>query len=471
MKKLLLLLPLLAGVSTAQIQLLKGPYLQNPSPTSMVIMWETSQPTASLLFYGTTTPPTTQWWDLRKVKIHEAKLRNLKPDTLYYYRVSGFSGVFKFRTAPATARPFRFCVYGDTRTVPSKHHMVIMSMLADHPEFFIHVGDIVTDGRYYSQWQYQWHDPSQPLIRIVPVVPCLGNHERNSHWYFDFFSLPTKNSGTESWYSWDYAGVRFVGMDSNVNFAPGSNQYNFVFKALAMPGPKFKIVYFHHPTFTSGGSYRSSIVRNLQKYMVPLFEAQGVDVVFMGHEHNYERSVKAGIQHVLTGGGGAPLSGLSAYNNPYAVKKGKFYHHCTVDVAGRILVCRCVKPDGSVFDSFVLDKDPNNNAPSASLHPSGTVKNPVKFVFQWSDPDGWTDLDPSSFRIYLGGPRGTDVTLGIAMFAAAGTPFAKFETPDSKTIRITIQGLYWPSGTYWWATEVRDKTGVPGFAETKVVLP
>ncbi len=469
MKKIFLILVLLAGISPAQIRLVKAPYLQNPAPTAMTIMWETSQPTASLLFYGTTTQPTTQWFNVNRVKIHEARLVNLRPDTVYYYRISGFQGLYKFKTAPSTPRPFRFCVYGDTRTVPAKHHMVAMSMLADHPEFVIHVGDIVTDGRYYSQWQYQWYDPTRQLLQTVPVVPCLGNHERNSHWYFDFFSLPTKASGTESWYSWDYAGVRFVGMDSNVNFAPGSNQYNFVFKALSYPGPKFRVVYFHHPTFTSGGSYRSSIVRNLQRYMVPLFEAKGVDLVFMGHEHNYERSVKAGIQHVLSGGGGAPLSGF-VYKNPYVVIKGKFYHHCTVDVAGKILVCRCVKPDGSIYDSFVLDKDPANDAPKASIQPSGKVGNPPKLVFQWSDPNGWTDLDPATFRIYLGGPRGTDVTLGIAMFAAAGTPFAKFDTPDAKTLRITIQGLYWPKGTYWWATEVRDRKGVPAFAEAQVTI-
>ncbi len=455
--------------NTLSAQIKKGPYLQKPGPTTMTVMWESYSKTATLLFYGTTSPPKKQYWDLNKVYIHEVTLKGLKPDTVYYYRISGFSTIWKFKTAPSTRRPFRFAVYGDTRTTPMSHRAVCLSMILSRPEFSIHVGDIVTDGRRYDLWQREWYDPAKELVNFCPYITVLGNHERNSHWYYDFFSLP-KGSGTEAWYYFDYAGVLFLGLDSDQNFRPGSPQYKFASNVLGKKGYKFKIVMFHHPPYTNGGSYYQSLCRYARTYLVPLFESKGVDLVLNGHDHHYERSYKAGITYIVTGGGGAPLGNPKYSHNIYSKKKARIYHHCTVDIAGEILVLMCVKNDGSVFDKTVIDKDPLNSAPSFRITPSGNVKNPPTITFQWMDPDGWTDLDLNSLRIYYNGPRGTDVTMGFMMLATMGTPFAKVEIPDPFTIRLTVKGLYWPNGTYWWAITGKDKTGVPDEAESTMTV-
>jgi len=316
-------------------------YLQNVTRESITIMWETPlRYSWSKLRYrlvGDTT-----WIEKsfsEKTKFHEISLLGLIPDTTYEYQVSmdgssqwSPSWPAVFTTAPDASQTFRAAVYGDSRTQHEQHREVVKSITKNEPDILLHTGDIVEEGMNYKNWDKEFFHPSADLIAYVPLYPVIGNHEYNGSermWYYDFFSPP----GNEQWYAFTYGCARFVILDSNFNFSPGGSQYSWLVEEFQSSGyinSKWQIALFHHPPFTSGSHLGDEVP--IADYLVPLFEANGVDMVFSGHNHHYERSIKDGIYYIVSGGGGAYLYGFPNLSlNPYSQVRSTIYHHATLD--------------------------------------------------------------------------------------------------------------------------------------------
>jgi len=316
-------------------------YLQNVTRESITIMWETPlNLIGSKLRYRLVGE--TAWIEKffsEEKTIHEIPIMGLIPNTTYEYQVS-LDGSSQWRpsrpavfsTAPDASHTFRAAVYGDSRTQYEQHREVVKSMVKNEPDILLHTGDLVASGRNYADWGEQFFRPLADLIAQIPFYPTLGNHEYNGSgnmWYYDFFSLP----GNERWYAFTYGCGRFIMLDSNVNFTPKSPQHSWLMKEFESPGygnSKWQIVLFHHPPYTSGSHLGDE--RPIADYLVPLFEEHGVDMVFSGHNHHYERSFKDGIYYIVSGGGGAPLYGFSNQSqNPYSQVRNAVYHHATLD--------------------------------------------------------------------------------------------------------------------------------------------
>lgn len=340
-------------------KIVKGPYLQNVKTNAITIMWETKAASASRVDYGPTEAYGSFVEDSTPVTIHEIVLPALTIDSLYHYQVSSnglSSDDNTFRTAPAAGTPFRFVAYGDTRTYPRDHAAVIQAIIASEPAIFLHSGDLVENGSEYSQWGRQFFDPAADLMKNTTLFPALGNHENNSHWYYDFFSLPAAESGstTEAWYSFDYSSAHMITLDSCQSYAPGSTQYNWLVSDLQSPAcanAAWRFVCLHHPAYSSGSHGGTS---GVQQYLVPLFEQYDIDMVFNGHDHHYERSYKDGVYYIVTGGGGAPLRGVGLTPNPYSQVAESVHHHCVLDVSDALVQFRALRNDGSEIDSLVL---------------------------------------------------------------------------------------------------------------------
>lgn len=340
-------------------KIVKGPYLQNVKTTAITIMWETKAASPSRVDYGLT--PDYGWFveDSAEVEIHEMTLEGLTADELYHYKVSSGSLASEdntFQTAPPAGTPFRFAAYGDTRTYPSDHAAVIQAIIASGPEFVLHSGDLVENGTEYSQWGRQFFDPTADLMKNTTMFPALGNHENNSHWYYDLFSLPAAESGstTEAWYSFDYSNAHFIALDTCQNYAPGSTQYQWLVSDLQSPAcanATWRFVCFHHPAYSSGSHGGTS---GVQQYLVPLFEQYEIDMVFNGHDHFYERSHKDDVYYIVTGGGGAPLRDWGVSSNPYRQVSETVHHHCVLDVSDALVQFKALRNDGSEIDSLVL---------------------------------------------------------------------------------------------------------------------
>lgn len=232
-------------------------------------------------------------------------------------------------------------IYGDSRTGHNMHSWLMEGMASLTPEAVFHTGDLVYDGRVPSNWT-TFNNIASQLPSGTPFYPALGNHEHESSLYFDNFNLP----GNERWYAVDdLEGLKFIVLDSGSALAAAtsliaaSSQYQWLQSELSssMSSTDFTIVTFHYPLYSTGN--HGSDETGIRDDLVPLFEQYGVDAVFNGHDHDYERSTVNGIRYIVAGGGGAPLRN-QASTNPYSELFVKAYHFCVMyfDGEGRLMV-------------------------------------------------------------------------------------------------------------------------------------
>jgi hypothetical protein len=182
-----------------------------------------------------------------------------------------------------------------------------------------------TIAKFNARYRNNFGNPARKAL----TRPTTGNHEyydtAPTLGYCSFFGAPACTSGPSqdpTWYSWDLGVWHFVSVDSMQSMAYGSDQYNFVDADLTAHAAQCKIVYFHHPHYTSGSYYPSADwqVDGLQDLWDDLY-ANRVDIVLNGHDHVYERFAKqdsaggadpaAGARQFTVGTGGASQYGFS----------------------------------------------------------------------------------------------------------------------------------------------------------------
>ena len=345
------------AVNLAAARIIRGPYLSNVTKTSIIISWETSKPSGSLVEYGVSEGALDmQAEGPSNVKHHNVALESLEPSTKYRYRIVSGSDVSEessFHTAVDWIEPFTIAAYGDTRSDRAAHQAVVDSIIEHKPDLVINSGDLVRDGTVLSQWDV-FFDTTKELMKSVPYYPVLGNHERNAQYYYDFFSLPAGGGKeNEQWYSFDYGNTHFVCLDSNDRRSKEQLAWLEDDLERASKQAQWIVVVFHHPPYSSGshGSQFATMPNWLNA-----FEAFGVNLVINGHDHQYERSFRNGIWYIVSGGGGAPLRKVNSKPNPYQVYAESTYHFCRIRIDGPHLTFDMIRPDGSVGDSFVLDE-------------------------------------------------------------------------------------------------------------------
>jgi predicted phosphodiesterase len=334
--------------------LTRGPYLQSVTTDNVIVVWNTDQLATSHVNYGPTTAYSFSVNSTLPLTHHALTLTGLAPDTVYHYQIASngqpLSGDNAFRTADSpTQSDFSFVAFGDTRTGHSAHQSVVDRIVALGPDFVLHTGDFVNDGTRASEWT-TFFAIEQNLLRQAPLFGVLGNHEKNSTHYFDAFHLP----GNEQWYSFDYGNAHFVALrlDGYADYTPGSTQYAWLENDLANTNTLWKIVFLHPPLHSSG---RHGGNRDVRSALGPLFADYGVDLVFSGHDHDYERSIVGNVVYIVTGGGGAPLY-EQENSNPYSVYFASIHHCVSISINDRTLTSVGVEPNGTQFDPFTLHK-------------------------------------------------------------------------------------------------------------------
>jgi hypothetical protein len=206
-------------------------------------------------------------------------------------------------------------------------------------------------------------------IKHVPLFPSIGNHELDGgscgyQSYTNVFHLPTNapTGAEEQYYSFHWAGAHLIALDSSGNLHRGSPQYMWLLDELKGSTDEWKFVFFHHPAYSSGIHGSEPL---LWEKLPPLFETYGVDVVFSGHDHNYERTCailqgtcafpsEGGVVYYVTGGAGAPL--YPAGNDWFTAHSASLHHFLLVQVNDCWLRIEAVDESGNVFDSFTLDR-------------------------------------------------------------------------------------------------------------------
>lgn len=347
----------------------KGPYLQAVTPSGITVMWETLEPVPTHLRYGPTSACEVACEHAESVRLHKISIDGLAADRTYHYAIPSPAGTVthRFRTAPAKPRPFRFAVYGDDQTNLSIHSLIADGVKAFDPDLVLHVGDMVDDGHAYLQWGLEFFGPAASYLPEVPFYPALGNHERNGKLAREFFML----LGRSPWYSFDYANAHFIILDSNSNhrpenhYGPDSPQTEWLEEDLRKNADAtWKFAVAHHPPYSSHPSKGSYIAR--REAWGGLFEEYGVDAVFSGHHHCYERTFpmrggerddERGVTYVTSSGGGGPLYEVTGDDFTAVVRRR--HHHMRLQLDGEICSISAVAIDGEEMDRLVISKQDN----------------------------------------------------------------------------------------------------------------
>jgi len=328
------------------------PYVQNAEGTSATILWKPVGDVTGRVEYGVTTAYSAFAEghleyvtrngvpQPKKGSVVRSQLTGLPPDTLYHYRVvlpSSASEDRRFRTPPGDPNAaFTFLVYGDSRSDPQAHARVVSAAAATcDPAFVLTTGDVVpSSGASQAVWVSQFFVPADPLLRKTPFLVTRGNHDATSQLLSLYFEAPG-NRQVEDYYSFDWGTVHVVTINTNKDYQPGSEQYQFLKQDLASTTRPFKVFFGHHPAYSS--AFHGS-TKKVQLYLKPLFEAYGVQLVFAGHDHSYERTIVSSITYVVSGGGGAPLHGQEQLKkNPNSLVFREAYNFVHVDVAAHAL--------------------------------------------------------------------------------------------------------------------------------------
>ncbi len=388
-----LLAILLSGLPAFAAPLTKGPYLQAPSPESITVMWETLADEPGTLSFGEGTrldrtigpiQPTRVTGAATPFFVYEAALKGLKPGTTYRYEASvggDRSGPRQFKTFSRDATEVTFIAYGDSRTNPDKHAAVAARFRQFAPEFILHSGDLVAKGTEHQLWAREFFDPLKGVIDEVPMLPSIGNHEQDGVNYLTYFHQP---GDKRYYYSCDIGPVHMLTLDYRSTQST-DEQFAFVQADLKASRAPWKIVMLHMPMFNLGGH---ASLWGHEAYL-PLFRAAQVDLVVAGHSHLYERFRPLAprdqpgawaIQHITTGGGGAPLS--PAIPDPSIVAAAQVYHFVVFTAGRDRLDARVIDIDGKEIDRFSLRKEDGRQPKEylAAVYPEEDVIAAVKRI-------------------------------------------------------------------------------------------
>jgi hypothetical protein len=176
----------------------------------------------------------------------------------------------------------------------------------------------------------------------------------------------------EYYYQFTYGNADFFILDSNKECGPDSEQWKWLDAALKASDAVWKFVSYHHPSYSSdeddyGNMWRGRSVYGDQRLrpLSQLYDKYGVDIVWNGHIHSYERTwplkddkvvEQDGTIFMVTGGGGGGLE-VAGPIKPYFQNNVKHGHHyCLVAVNGRTLEFKAFDQEGRLFDYLKIDK-------------------------------------------------------------------------------------------------------------------
>lgn len=347
-----LLFILIAPTASAQVNVIRGPYLQKPTPTSIIIRWRTDVATDSRVQYGASpTTLSTNIDDAGSVTDHSIEITGLNPNTTYFYNVGTTVGALvggnndhRFETFPVsgTKQPVRAWVIGDFGKGNTEQGLVRDSYHnfpdKDDTDIWLWLGDNAYDSGTDAEYQDKVFDASKGYFNFfswLPFYPTPGNHDYlsvapptanispllHAGPYYDIVDVPTlgeaggEPSGTEAFYSYDIGNVHFVCANSEIGCLLGSTNdwigtwplvnpfasnfttspfTDWLHADLSQNEKRWTVVYFHQPPFTDGshesGAFWEVYMQAMRENITPILYQYNVDLVMSGHSHVFERS-------------------------------------------------------------------------------------------------------------------------------------------------------------------------------------
>ncbi len=286
-----------------------------------------------------------------------------------------------FTTAPADTRPFRFLVYGDSRSNPEAHAAVVHAMEAVPADLLVNTGDMVMAGNDPTSWAELFAVEGR-MLRDRCVFAAVGNHElsRGNHAgevaFLRYFAEAEDGRPLERLYgSFRWSNTRFFVLNAMDQWTSDERAWlrAELDRAAAEPGLAHRIVVLHWGPFSSGphGGNQALAAGGVIDLMV----SHHVDLLLAGHDHIYERGAGRGLKYVISGGSGAPLYERK-FQAPETSTFESAYHFVEVAVDGEKVRVTARRPDGAVLEACGYqgagpwDCDPEKKTTTAPGDPS-----------------------------------------------------------------------------------------------------
>jgi hypothetical protein len=362
----------------------RGPIVRNVTTNGAEIVWRTPVPADGAVEFGPTEALGSETPGSASATNHIVRLAELPPGTRCYYRVrssadggaAAFSPIASFRTA-RVAGDLTFGVFGDTGSGKVPQLQVAACLATARVDLVLHVGDVaypvfnaaVADTRCLSIYE--------PHLRSTPYYFSFGNHDLyagSDAAFLEVLGPPTNAvTGTGHFYAFDQGDAHFAclfvpllsypGGTAAYGLSPGSAQWQWLTNDLATSRKPWKFLYLHCPLFTSsahrGDDYNYNGIPDrleLQSWLLPLAAQHGVQAIFTGHDHTYERFAPTnGVHCFVSGGGGYTLYGLTQFD-ALSVFFASRFHHLRAAVRGESLLVEAIDQFGVPFDRVIIPR-------------------------------------------------------------------------------------------------------------------
>lgn len=247
----------------------------------------------------------------------------------------------------------KFAVLGDFGTGERAQYDLAGQMATVRQKFPFELVVLVGDNLYGSErpqdFKKKFEDPYKPLLDAgVKFYASLGNHDSREQRAYKLFNMDGK-----LYYSFKAPkqDVRFFALESTY---PVPEQMKWVEEELKGAGEAWKIAFFHHPLYSSGGRHGSDL--QLRETLEPLFVKYNVSIVLTGHDHLYERvKPQHGITYFVAGSGGKLRAGDFEPNQPFSARiVADSQVFMVVEIFENEMTFNAINRTGAIVDSGVV---------------------------------------------------------------------------------------------------------------------
>jgi 3',5'-cyclic AMP phosphodiesterase CpdA len=259
---------------------------------------------------------------------------------------------------PSKADSVRFVIIGDTGTGGRKQQeladILVETRKTFSYDFVLLLGDNLYGGESAKDYKTKFEDVYRPILdQKVKFYATLGNHDEPAQRFYQFFNMDGKE-----YYRFTKGDVAFYCLNSNYM---DKKQLQWLESELAKDTSKWKVTFHHHPPYSSGGRHGSDT--GLRKVLEPILVKYGVNAVFAGHDHFYERiKPQKGIYYFVSGAGAKLRSGDVKNNSPLTEK---FFDSdmsfMLIEVSDNQLHFEVISRTGETVDSGVLPNQRKGN--------------------------------------------------------------------------------------------------------------
>jgi 3',5'-cyclic AMP phosphodiesterase CpdA len=257
-------------------------------------------------------------------------------------------------TPPLPNRPesVKFAAIGDNGTGDREQIEVAQQMVKAHGAFpfdlVIMLGDNMYGGQSPADFVKKFEQPYAALLKAgVQFQASLGNHDRPQNVNYKHY-----NMNGQRYYSYTRGNVRFFALDTT---RMDAKQLAWIETSLQDAREDWKICYFHHPLYSNADRHGASV--DIRVRLEPLFVKYGVNVVFAGHDHLYERiKPQKGIYYFVSGAAGKLRVGNMDATEETAAYFDRDQSFMLVEVAGSEMHFRSVSRIGKTVDSGVIQR-------------------------------------------------------------------------------------------------------------------